>query len=78
MSQITCRTCSLAPCFAGWDDCLACGVASTLIEDPDYINFARKLYADDSAWLRELEAEWARQVGAFASAPINFRVRQAS
>jgi hypothetical protein len=63
----TCRNCQNAAPFEGWDDCLACGVACALVEDPDYINFARRLYKDDSAWLAQLNREWARQSQALAS-----------
>jgi hypothetical protein len=46
---------------------LACGVAVALVEDPGYLEFARRLYKDDSAWLAQLNREWARQSQALAS-----------
>jgi hypothetical protein len=64
---VTCRNCTNAECFEGWDDCLACGVAIALVEDPGYLEFARRLYKDDSAWLAQLNREWARQSQALAS-----------
>jgi hypothetical protein len=35
--------------------------------DPGYLEFARRLYKDDSAWLAQLNREWARQESALAS-----------
>ena len=63
--RFTCTNCQEAPCFAGWDNCLECGVAITLVEDPDYIAFARRTYAHERDWLAKLEAEWNRQASAF-------------
>jgi hypothetical protein len=65
--EVKCSNCGEAEPFHGWDDCLACGVAICLVEDPDYINWARKCYAADSAWLAQLNREWARQSQALAS-----------
>lgn len=64
MSRLTCTNCHESPPFTGWDDCLACGVAVLLVEQPDYLAFARKTFAHKTAWLAQLEAEWARQAGA--------------
>lgn len=61
---MSCRNCNLAPPFKGWDECLPCGTAIALVEDPDYIELARRLYADDPVELARLEAEWARQSSA--------------
>jgi hypothetical protein len=63
---MNCRNCTNAECFSGWDECLACGVAIALVEDPDYINFARRLYKDDSQWLAKLNNEWKRQASALS------------
>ena len=80
MNKHLCHTCQEAEPFAGWDDCLACGVATMLVEDPEYISFANRVFRDDVEWLRDLNAEWTRQAGALAvSGPVpNLRVRQAS
>lgn len=56
-----CPTCGLEPCFDGWDECLACGVATSINEDPSYIDFARRVFADDVQWLARLDREWERQ-----------------
>jgi hypothetical protein len=61
-----CPTCDAAPLFPGFDDCLKCAVASLLVEQPDYIDFARKTYRFDRAWLEQVEGEWTRQAGAIA------------
>jgi hypothetical protein len=64
---VKCANCGEAEPFHGWSDCLACGVAVALVEDPGYLEFARRLYKDDSAWLAQLNREWARQSQALAS-----------
>ncbi len=74
----TCRNCQIATPFHGWDECLACGVSIALHEDPDYIHTARRLFSDDTEWLAELEAEWARQSAALDVTPIRMTIRQAS
>jgi hypothetical protein len=65
--EVKCANCGEAEPFHGWDDCLACGVAVALVEDPGYLAFANRLYKDDSAWLAQLNREWARQSQALAS-----------
>jgi hypothetical protein len=67
-AAVSCINCREAEAFHGWDDCLKCGVAVALVEDPDYINLARRLYADQREWLKQLEAEWARQASALLAA----------
>lgn len=65
--EFTCQTCGLEPPFSGWDDCLKCGTACALVEDPDYLAFCNRVYASDSKWLAALNAEWKRQSTALAS-----------
>lgn len=67
-SEYTCETCHQAPCFPGFDDCLKCAVATCLVEDPQYLDFARRTFAHDAAWLAQFEAEWKRQADALAAA----------
>jgi hypothetical protein len=62
--EFTCRNCHEAPPFHGWDDCLECGVASALIEQPEYLEFAKRTFTDQPKWLAQLEAEWTRQAAA--------------
>jgi hypothetical protein len=71
MSERTyhCRNCHEAEQFHGWDECLACGVAECLVEQPEYLDFARRVFADQSEWLAQLETEWARQSSALAAFP---------
>jgi hypothetical protein len=64
---MSCRTCGLAPAFHGWSECLACGVAECLVEQPEYLDFARRVFADQTEWLAQLEAEWTRQASALAA-----------
>ena len=75
-----CETCELAAKFRGTEQCVACFVATCLVEDPDFLSFANRIYRGDSAWLAELNAEWTRQQQALVSSgPVpNLRVRQAS
>jgi hypothetical protein len=58
-----CVNCGLAPSFDGWDECVACGTAALLVEDPGYIDFAREHFAGTES-LRQLEREWDRQLSA--------------
>lgn len=69
-TNFTCTNCHEAPCFAGWNDCLACGVAVALVEQPDYLEFAKRTYAHSSEWLAKLEAEWNRQASAFVACGV--------
>lgn len=62
----SCDTCGLAAPYKGWDSCLACGVASCLQEQPDYLAFARRVYVSEPEWLSGLEREWNRQLSALA------------
>lgn len=66
MKQL-CTNCGENPPFDGWDNCLECGVAITLVEDPDYLAFARRTYAHEPQWLERLEREWNRQASAFVA-----------
>lgn len=65
--RVTCRNCGESPPFAGWDDCLQCGTACALIEDPGYLEMAKRTFAHEPAWLAKLEAEWNRQASAFVA-----------
>ena len=77
--EILCHTCRLESPYQGWDECLRCGIASSLAEDPDYIHWAEKTYADQPEWLAPVRREWDRQAIALANAPyIRLTVRQAS
>jgi len=62
---MTCPTCQLEPIYEGFEHCLKCEVAGALVEDPDYINFARRVYAG-TEWLAGVEREWQRQASALS------------
>jgi hypothetical protein len=66
-TKFSCRNCGENPPFHGWDECLECGVAGMLIEQPEYLAFARRVFADEPKWLVQLEAEWVRQASALPS-----------
>ncbi len=65
---LTCTNCTESPPFEGFDTCLECSVAIALVEQPDYLEFARtKLAAHMPAtWFTKLEREWARQLDALS------------
>lgn len=64
--DLTCDVCTLAAPYTGWDSCLACGVASLIQTQPDYLAFARRVFKSEREWLAGLEREWARQSTALA------------
>lgn len=70
---VRCSVCDNAEPFDGWSECLRCGTAACIQEDPDYIYTARRLYAG-SHWLGVLEAEWERQSSALLSAGLMLTV----
>ncbi len=55
-----CTSCGEEPQFEGGDDCLACFVAYALLEDPNQIESARKLFPG-TTYLARIEAEVSRQ-----------------
>jgi hypothetical protein len=59
--SLTCTNCHEAPMFTGFDTCIACAVAIALSEQPEYLAWAKRVYANDPAWLSQLETEWLRQ-----------------
>lgn len=65
--SFTCSNCREAPLFDGFDTCLECSVAISLIEQPEYLEFAKRTYAHEREWLAKLEAEWNRQASAFVA-----------
>jgi hypothetical protein len=56
-----CRNCHESPLFSGFDECLPCGVAILRHEQPEYLAWAQRVYAQDVEWLAQLNAEWQRQ-----------------
>lgn len=63
---MSCRTCTLAPAYPGFDTCLACGIAYMLHESPDDIESIRRINAGD-AWLADFNREVERQQCALLS-----------
>ena len=69
-TNLTCTNCHEAPQFDGCETCLECTVAIALVEQPDYLEFAKRTFAHEPVWIARLEREWNRQASAFEACAV--------